>query len=417
MTLRTRPKISALLIIVLALLNAVTPLSIDMYLSAFPRMATEFGTAASSVQLTLTAFLVGLASGQLVIGTLSDQFGRRRPLIIGSVACLIATALCIVAPSIGVLIALRFVQGLTGAAGVVISRAIIADRSRGAEAARLFAVMMLIGVLAPIIAPVLGGTIVTGFGWRAVFVALAAINLLMVAGVVFLVDESLPPELRRPGGLGNLASSARSVLGNRYYLGYTLTMAFAAAGMFAYISASPFVLQNIIGLSPQAYAFTFGGCAIAVGVSSAISARVVGRFGPRRVLVFGVAAMVVDATLMLVDVTVGGVTPWATVALMAGFMAAVGFVYANATSLAVTEVRHAAGSGSAVLGFLQYGTGAVTPPLVGLAGSSSAVPMGVVMFGAAAAAAVALFALTRGHVVAEDDAEDQQFADVVEATR
>lgn len=412
MTLQTTPKtISALLITVLALLNAVTPLSIDMYLSAFPHMTTEFGTTPSAVQLTLTTFLIGLATGQLVIGTLSDRFGRRRPLIIGSVACLLVTALCIVAPSIGFLIALRFVQGFTGAAGVVISRAIIADRSRGSDAARLFAVMMLIGVLAPVIAPVMGGFIVAALGWRAVFAALAIINLVMVLGVVFVAHESLPVERRRPGGLHHLVVSARSVLGNRYYVGYTLTMAFAAAAMFAYISASPFVLQNIIGLSPRAYALTFGSCALAVGAGSAISARIVKRFGPRRVLRFGVVAMAAVATLMLLDVTVGGVTAWATIALMACFMGAVGFVYANATSLAVTEVRHAAGSGSAVLGFLQYGMGAITPPLVGLAGSSSAVPMGVAMFSAALAAVVALFVLTRGHVVEDEPLESEPLVD------
>ncbi|EID17629.1 multidrug effflux MFS transporter [Mycolicibacterium phlei] len=400
----TKP-IPALLICVLALLNAVTPLSIDMYLSAFPQMADEFGTTPSAVQLSLTTFLVGLAVGQLVIGSLSDQFGRRRPLIIGSIACLVISALCVVAPGIEALVALRFAQGFTGAAGVVISRAIIADRAHGAAAARLFAVMMLISVLAPILGPMAGGAIVVGFGWRAVFVALAIVNLLMVAGVVCCVDESLPPDRRRPGGLRALATSARSVLGNRYYIGYTLTMAFAAAGMFAYISASPFVLQNIIGLSPQAYAFTFGACALAVGVSSAISARIVGRFGPRRVLKFGVTAMTVVGALQLLDVTVGGVIPWATIALNAGFMASLGFVYSNATSLAVTEVRHAAGSGSAVLGFLQYGAGAVTPPLVGLAGSANAVPMGVAMFTAAVAAALAVFVLTRGHVPADSRAE------------
>ncbi|WP_299559336.1 multidrug effflux MFS transporter [uncultured Mycolicibacterium sp.] len=385
------------LLIVLAMLNGLTPFSIDMYLSAFPEMAVEFGTTASGVQLSLTAFLIGLASGQLVIGTVSDRYGRRVPLLVGTAACLVASLACAVAPSIAVLVALRFVQGFTGAAGVVIGRAVIADRVEGAAAARVFAVMMLISVLAPITAPMLGGGIVTWLGWRAVFVALAVLNLLLLFGVLAFVEESLPPERRRPGGLGALAASARSVLTNRHYLGYALTMAFTSGGLFAYISASPFVLQNIIGLSPGRYAVTFGCCALCIGVSGLVSARLVRRFPPRRVLIGGVCGMVVMASLLLLAVTAGGVQPVATIGLMAGFLASIGFVYSNATALATTEVRHAAGTGSAVLGLLQYGTGAVTPPLVGLAGSASAVPMGVVMGGAAALAALSLAVLTRGH--------------------
>jgi DHA1 family bicyclomycin/chloramphenicol resistance-like MFS transporter len=397
---------TAALIAVLALLNAVTPFSIDMYLSAFPEMASEFGASPSTIQLSLTTFLVGLAVGQLVIGTLSDRYGRRRPLIIGTVACVGVSVACALAPSVALLIGLRFAQGFCGAAGVVISRAVIADRSRGSRAARLFAVMMLIGVLAPITAPILGGVIVTGFGWRAVFFALAVLNLLTLLGVMLAVRESLPEELRRPGGLTALGASARLVLGNRYYLGYTLVMAFAAAAMFGYIAASPFVLQNILGFSPALYSVTFGSCALAVGAGSLISARLVRSLPPRRVLTGGVTAMLVVTAVMLLNVTVGQVIPWATIALMACFMGSIGFVYANATALALGEVAQAAGTGSAVLGFLQYGMGAVTPPMVGLLGQASALPMGVVMFGAATLAALSLFVLTRGHVPFSDEHDD-----------
>ncbi|NKZ09643.1 multidrug effflux MFS transporter [Mycolicibacterium septicum DSM 44393] len=388
---------SVALIIVLALLTAVTPFSVDMYMSAFPGMADEFGTSASMIQLTLTTFLVGLAVGQLFIGQLSDRLGRRSPLLIGVVACLTASVLCAFSPSVEVLIALRFVQGFAGAAGVVIARAIITDRTRGSQAAQLYSVMMVIGVLAPILAPVLGGQVVAGLGWRAVFFALAGLNLLMLIGAFFLAGESLPVENRRPAGINAFARSAVSVLGNRRFMGYTLTLGFAAAAMFAYISASPFVLQNIIGMSPRAYSLTFGASALAVAVSGVVSARLVRTTSPRKLLLCGVSAMVIVTLLMLLNVTVGGVLPWATVALMAGFMATVGFTFANATTLAIGEVRYAAGTGSAIIGFVQYGLGAVASPLVGLAGEHSAVPMGTVMFSCAALAATALFVLTRGH--------------------
>lgn len=390
---------------VLALLNAVTPFSIDMYLSAFPTMATEFGTSPSHIQLTLTTFLVGLAVGQLIIGTLSDQYGRRRPLIIGTVACSVVSLACAAAPSIAVLMMLRFAQGFCGAAGVVIARAVIADHARGARAARLFAVMMVIGVLAPITAPVLGGVIVTGLGWRAVFIALATLNMLTLLGVVLGIKESLPEDRRRPAGLTALGRSARSVLGNRHYLGYALVMAFAAAALFGYVAASPFVVQDILGFSPRAYSMVFGSCALAVAAGTLTSARLVRVYSPRRVLMGGVTAMVAVTVLMLLNVTVGHVLGWATIVLMAGFMASIGFIYANATALAITEVPHAAGTGSAVLGFLQYGLGAITPPLVGLRGEHTAVPMGVVMFGAATMVALSLFGLARGHVPFGDEDE------------
>lgn len=397
LTTSTRATTPATLIAVLALLSAVTPLSIDMYLSAFPEMAAEFGTSASMVQLTLTALLIGLAVGQLVIGPLSDRYGRRVPLLIGTSVCLVASLLCIVSPTVQVLIALRFAQGFAGAAGVVISRAIVADRAAGAAAARLFGVLMVIGALAPVIAPVLGGFVVADFGWRAVFAALAALNAAMLLGVVFCAPESLPRELRRPGGLAALRSSTRTVLSNRRYLGYTLALAFVFTALFSYISASPFVLQNIIGLSPRTYSLTFGGCAVVMALMSALSAKLVGRVAPRTLLHGGVSAMVVVTGLLLVTVTVGGVAPLPTVALMACFMACMGFIVANAMALATAEVRYAAGTGSAVLGFLQYALGAGVSPLVGLAGEHSAVPMGIAMFCAAVLAAIALVALTRGH--------------------
>jgi DHA1 family bicyclomycin/chloramphenicol resistance-like MFS transporter len=385
------------LIAVLVALNAVAPFSIDMYLSAFPRMAQDFNASTSSIQLSLTAFLIGLASGQLIIGQLSDRFGRRTPLIVGSAICFGASVLCVLAPSIQILICLRFVQGFAGAAGVVIARAVIADRARGRAAVQLFSTMNFTSVLAPIAAPVLGGVIVTGLGWRAVFAALAVMNLCTLLGVVLFVNESLPEQRRRPSGLKALASSVRSVLTNRHYLGYTTSSAFITAAMFAYVSASPFVLQDIVGLSPAAYSYTFAACSLAVAAGSAVARCTVKGVAPRRVLVSGVIALMTITALMLLTVTMGEVPAVPTIALMGCFMAAIGFVYGHANMLATTEVHQAAGTGSAILGFLQYTAGAIASPLVGVAGHGSAVPMGVVMFSTTAAAAATLLILTRGH--------------------
>jgi MFS transporter, DHA1 family, multidrug resistance protein len=393
-----RHPLSAMLIGVLALLSAVTPLSIDMYLSAFPEMATEFGTSASMIQLTLTALLIGLAVGQLVVGPLSDRYGRRTPLLIGTAVCLAASLLCMISPSIEMLIASRFLQGFAGAAGVAISRAIVTDRAEGAEAARLFGMLMVVGALAPVLAPVLGGLIVADFGWRVVFAALAALNAVMLLGVVFFVPESLPRERRRPGGLTALRSSTAGVLSSPRFMGYALALACVFTALFSYISASSFVLQNIVGLSPRMYSVTFGGCAVVLALTNALSTRLVKRIAPRRLLLVGMAAMVIVTGLLLVTVTAGGVAPVPTMALMACFMATVGFVVANAMALATDEVREAAGTGSAILGFLQYALGAGVSPLVGLGGEQSAVPMGIAMFASAVLALAALMIFTRSRL-------------------
>ncbi|WP_111510136.1 multidrug effflux MFS transporter [Mycobacterium kyogaense] len=406
MTTPTRPPLSAMLIGVLALLSAVTPLSIDMYLSAFPEMATEFGTTASMIQLTLTALLIGLAVGQLVIGPLSDRYGRRTPLLIGTVVCLAASLLCMISPSIEMLIAARFVQGFAGAAGVAISRAIITDRAEGAEAARLFGVLMVIGALAPVLAPVVGGFIVADFGWRVVFAALAALNAVMLLGVLFFVPESLPHDRRRPGGLAALRSSTAGVLSSPRFIGYALALALVFTALFSYISASSFVLQNIIGLSPRTYSLIFGGCAVVLALMNALSTRMVVRVAPRQLLLGGMTAMVIATGLLLLTVTVGGVAPVPTIALMACFMASVGFVVANAMALATAEVREAAGTGSAVLGFLQYALGAGVSPLMGLAGENSALPMGIAMFASAVLALAALIIFTRGQRTATVDSAE-----------
>ena len=262
-------------------------------------MAQDLHASTWSIQLSLTAFLIGLAGGQLVIGQLSDRFGRRTPLIVGSAVCCGVSALCVLAPSIQIMIGLRLVQGFTGASGVVIARAVITDRARGRLAAQLFSTMNFASVLAPMAAPMLGGLIVTGLGWRAVFATLAVMNLCTLLGVLRYVDESLPEQRRRPRGFKPLASSVRSVLTNHRYLGYTISSAFITAAMFAYVSASPFVLQDIVGLSPIAYSYTFTACSLAVAVGSAVAGRTARRIAPPRALLGGVYALVTITALVL----------------------------------------------------------------------------------------------------------------------
>jgi MFS transporter, DHA1 family, multidrug resistance protein len=379
---------------VLALLTAVAPLSIDMYLPAFPAMATEFGTSASAIQLTLTTFMVGLALGQLFIGPLSDRFGRRPLLLVGTVVCIGAGVACALAPSIELLSAFRFVQGFGGAAGVVLSRAVIADRARGAVAARYFSIMMIINGAAPVVAPLIGGTLMDFIGWRGVFWILTGLAVAMFVGVSVVLSETHPREHRTTGGLAAMLRDAGSVFTNRHYLGYTLTFAFGFTVMFSYIAASPFVLQNVLGLSAIAYSFAFAANAVGLVAMNAVNAKIVGRLGQRRLLHLGVSLLVLFSTLLVVDAFLGPVL-WATLLLLWCAVTSLGLVVANATSLALDEVRHVAGSGSAVLGALQFGLAAAVAPLVGIAGDHTAVPMAIAMLMSALIASGALVALTR----------------------
>ncbi|KQU07965.1 MFS transporter [Rhodococcus sp. Leaf7] len=366
------------MIAMLALLAAVAPLSIDMYLPAFPRMAEEFGVSASAIQLTLTTFLVGLAVGNLVIGPLSDRFGRRPLLMIGTFVSIIATILCAWSPTVELLTVFRFVQGFTGAAGVVLSRAVISDRARGAAAAKLFSLLVLVNGVAPVIAPLLGGAVIGLTGWRGVFWVLAAVSVLMFVGVLALLPESHPAELRSTGGVSAMMRDAREVLSNRRFLGFAGAFAFGFGVMFAYISASPFVLQEVHGLSTTWYSIAFTANALGIVVTSGANAKLVDRVRPETLLRVGLVAMVTFSALLVVDAVVGPYL-WATLVLLWFAVASLGFIIANATTLALGEARRAAGTGSAVMGAAQFGLAAVISPLVGLGGEDTAVPMAVAM--------------------------------------
>ncbi|MCT7661399.1 multidrug effflux MFS transporter [Mycobacterium deserti] len=383
---------------VLALLTAVAPLSIDMYLPAFPAMAEEFGTTASAIQLTLTTFLIGLALGQLVIGPMSDRFGRRPLMIVGTSVCILGGIACALAPSIELLTASRFLQGFGGAAGVVLSRAVISDRARGAAAARLFSLMMIINGAAPVVAPLIGGSLMGVIGWRGVFWILTGLAGAMLLGVLIVLSETHPADLRNTGGLPAMLRDARSVLSNPHYIGYTLTYAFSFTVMFSYISASPFVLQNVLGLSEIGYSFAFAANATGLVAMNALNARIVIRFGQRRLLHLGVSLLAMFSALLVLDTLLGPVL-WATLVLLWCTVTSLGLVVANATSLAMDEVRYAAGTGSAILGALQFGLAATAAPLVGIAGDHTAVPMAIAMVSSALIGAAALLTLTRRSTV------------------
>lgn len=392
----TSTKTTASLMTMLALLSALGPFAIDMYLPAFPQMMQDLGTSAATIQLTLTTFMLGMAIGQLVIGPLSDRFGRRKPLLAGAVACLVASALCAVAPNIDFLIGMRFVQGFAGAAGVVLARAIVSDSGRGVQAAKQFGILMAVGGIAPVLSPLAGGGVIGFAGWRGVFWALAILNLLMVIGSIFIVKESLPLDRRSKGGLKELFSNTGRVLGNRRYLGFTFAFAFSMAAMFGYISASPFVYQNILGVDPTAFSLLFALNALGLTITSIVGVKLVGTLGPLRMTYIGVSGLVVFSAVLLAVLATGNTPPIPTMALLFLAISSLGLIFGNAAALATEQVKKYAGTGSAMMGALQFTLAAIVSPLVGLAGEGSAVPMAIVMLVAGLIALAALVALTRG---------------------
>lgn len=392
---------------VLALISAIAPLSIDMYLPGLPLMADALDTTAASVQLTLTTFMAGLGIGQLIIGPISDGLGRRRILLAATIITALSGAACAVAPNIEFLIGARLVQGLSGGAAIVLARACIADRARGDDAAKLFSIMMIIGGIAPVVAPLIGGALLGPVGWRGIFWVLAVAGAVMVAGVVLLVPETLPPERRHGGGLKALISNLQYVVRNRHYLGYALAFVFGFGALFAYISASPFVVQNVLGLSPSQFSIVFAVNATGMVTAAMITTRLLGRVGARTLLRFGVCLLLIGgavlfctSALFCTSVVFSSTNTWLILVPLFVAISSIGFIMGNATALAQGEVTNAAGTGSALMGAGQFGLAALVSPLVGIAGEDTAVPMAIAIPTFGVLAAVALVLLTRGKATA-----------------
>jgi MFS transporter, DHA1 family, multidrug resistance protein len=377
------------LVIVLGAVNAIGPLSIDMYLPAFPEIARGLHTSAAQVQLTLTACVAGLAVGQLLVGPLSDRLGRRLPLIAAMSVYAAAAALCAFAPSAPVLMVLRLIQGLAGAGGVVIARAVVRDLHSGAAAVRLFSSLMLVTGLAPILAPLAGGQILTLTSWRGIFVVLAVLAALLALLVAVGLRETLAPERRSDHGLARTLEIMRGLLRDRWFVGHGLAGGLGFGALFAYISGSSFVLQGIYGVSPQLYSVLFAMNGLGLIAGSQVNARLVGRIGPGTLLRGGLLAIASAAAALLVVVSATGLGVGAVLVPMFVIVSSLSFVLPNSTALALADHAEVAGTASALLGMGQFVIGALVAPLVGAGGTASAVPMAAVMTAAALAALAA----------------------------
>ena len=363
----------------LGLLAALGPLCIDLYLPALPELAAELNIPTPTAQLSLTAGLLGLGFGQLLFGPLSDRMGRMRPLTLSLILLIIASVGCALAQTIDQLLLARLLQGLAGAGGAVLSRAIARDMYSGHDLTRFFAMLMLVNGLAPIVAPVMGGALMTFLDWRGLFMVLALIPLLLLLLTRAKLHETLPPDHRSQGSLLSTWAVLGKVITHRPFMGFCLTQGFMMAGMFAYIGASPFVLQQIYGLSPQVFSFCFALNGLGLIVASQASARLCPLWGEFRILKGGLAlAFIASASLVCAGVT-NAALPLVLIALFFS-VASNGVIAVTAGSLAMQSQGKQAGSASAVLGVTMFTLGAISVPISGL-GGTSVLTMTLTIFG------------------------------------
>ncbi|MEV0595220.1 multidrug effflux MFS transporter [Nonomuraea cavernae] len=387
-----------LLLFILGALSAIGPLSIDMYLPALPAITAEMLSVPAQVQLTLTACLIGVSVGQVIAGPVSDVRGRRVPLIVGVAGFAIASLLCAFAPSVPMLIAFRLLQGILGGTALVIVRAVVRDLYEGAAIARIFATLMLVSGLAPILAPIAGAQLLAFTSWRGVFVALSLTGLALLLAVIPGVRETLPADRREGGGLRHTARTFWRLLHDRPFMGNALTAGLAFAAMFAYISGSPFVLQEVYGATPQQFSLIFGLNALGLTILAQVGGRLAGRFAPERLVLAGLLVSLVGGALLLTAAVTGIGLPGVVAGLFV-IMCGQGLVMPGTGALALAgQPPQVAGSASALLGVLQFALGAFAAPLVGLAGSGSAVPMAAVMLGLLALSVLLFIVLGRHSV-------------------
>jgi DHA1 family bicyclomycin/chloramphenicol resistance-like MFS transporter len=387
--------LTASVLATIVLITAIAPLATDMYVPAFPLVSRDLGASATQVQLTLTSFFAGMALGQLIGGPFSDRSGRRRPLLASLAVLAVASVLCAFSPTITVMMLARLLQGLAGGWAMVIARSVVVDLTAGAWLVRSMNVIAGISGVAPIVGPLLGAAILQLSHWRVSFWVVAGLAALMLAAVAAAVPESLPAGQRHGGGLGLLLGAAGQVLRRRAFAGYLVVFAFSMGTIFAYVAASAFVLQSMNGLSPVAYSADFAFNAVGLTVATLVAARLAGRVRTRAVVGIGLAATGLAGGAMLAGALWFGMPLPVALAGFFVLMTAQGLVGPNAGALASGAVPEHPGTGSALLGFLQWCMAGVIAPLAGLGGARTAVPMAVIVTALTALSLLALVVLAR----------------------
>jgi len=380
----------------LAALSAVGPLTTDMYLPSLPDIVRLLGATTAQGQLTISAYLIGFAVGQIVYGPVSDRHGRK-PVLIGAIALYcVASLACAVSTSIEMLIAARFAQALGGSGGIVLARAIVRDLYSGTRAGRELSLIGAVMALAPVLAPIGGGALQTGFGWRSVFFTLVGAAVVGVAVIVLLLPETLALRASEPVSPSSIAKSYRLVARNPAYLAYMGLATTSYAGLFAWISGASFVLQDLYGLSPFAFGFAFAFGSVGYGIGSSLSARLTRYLGLDGIIGIGGGAVTIGGLGMMAAVAFGLSSAASLVLPMAVYLAGLGMVLPQSIAGAMTPFPDRAGAASSLLGVIQQGVAALCGAVVGVLLGQSAWPLAA---GVAAAGCATLALWIATHAV------------------
>jgi DHA1 family bicyclomycin/chloramphenicol resistance-like MFS transporter len=367
------------LLLVLGALSAFGPLAIDFYLPSFPALAHAFATDVEHVQLSLASYFAGLAIGQLVYGPMADRFGRRKPLLLGVALFSLASLACALAPSLEWLIAARFVQALGGCAGMVVSRAVVRDLCDPISSAKVFSQLMLVMGLAPILAPLAGGLLLSNLGWPSIFICLTLFSLACLVAVAIWLPETLAHDAPLAPLRGALGEYKR-LFADLPFMGYALTGGCAIAGMFAYIAGSPFVFIELYGIPAEHYGWLFGSNALGFVLVAQLNAWLVARQGPAYWLGKTVWFYLACGLALLLVALSKPTALWPLLIPLFGCIASLGILLPNASACAMAGQGQHAGSASALLGSVQFVIAASAAALVGVLHDGSAWPIAVVIF-------------------------------------
>ncbi|GAA3736806.1 multidrug effflux MFS transporter [Leifsonia bigeumensis] len=385
-------------VLVLGALTALGPFTVDLYLPAFPALEHEFAVSTALIQLTLTATAVGFGVGQLLVGPWSDRVGRRLPLILATALHVAASFAVALAPDVLWLGLFRVLQGIGAAAGGVVAMAMVRDLFGGIPLVRMLSRLALVNGLAPILAPVIGSQLLTILDWRGIFYFLAAYGILVVVATTVFIVETLPPARRVDRGHATVWERYRAIFSDRVFVGVAIISGMTFSGLFAYLSSSSFLFQQVYGMNPQEFGILFAANSIGVVAGVQISSRLANYFGPQWILAVSTAVLVVSATaIVVVDILHLGLM--AILIPLWVFITACGFGFPLVQVLALANHPKEAGTAASVLGALNFGLAGAISPIVGVFGIDTAIPMGAVMAVTAVVSVLALWLVVRPSTV------------------
>lgn len=367
------------IIFILGLLSAIGPFSIDMYLPAFDTISKDFDTTVAQIQLSLTSFFIGIAIGQIIYGPLLDRFGRKKPLIFGLSLYIVMSILCAYTTDANLLIFYRFVQALGSCAGMVAGRAMVRDFFEPKEAAKVFSMLMLVIGISPILAPSVGAFVLINFDWHIIFVVLAIIAILILLAVIFILPESFSGNKQMSMAPKNILGNYVAVFKHPTFLLYAMVGGFASSGLYAYLSGSPFVMQNIFSLDETQYSTTFALVASALILATQINRIMLNRSTSEQISTKASFVQASTGIVMIIVTSLGWIDLVVFLALIYIYLGAQGFIFPNTSAMALAPFGKLAGSASALLGCIQMSLGALTSALVSYLHDGTALPMVGVM--------------------------------------